>query len=104
MESPQSPSLPWGRIPRKIKGLSALISDFRANQQELIEPLDYEQWEDEDDLEIVQEDNSPGVAGRKPWAKKGAKRTKRRVISKDRRLHKINLSAPCSSIRNTCER
>jgi DNA replication and checkpoint protein len=94
VESPQSPSLTWGRVPKKIKGLSALISDFRANQQELIEPFDCEEWEDEDDLKIVLEDDSPGVAGRKPWAKKGAKRTKRRVISTNTRLRKLTVVRP----------
>jgi hypothetical protein len=43
--------------------------------------MDYEAWEDEDELKITQENDSPGVAGRKPWVKKGAKRSKRRVIS-----------------------
>ena len=83
IQSPQSPSLPWERLPTKIKGLSALISDFRANQQEDIEEIDHESWrdEDEDELRITQEHDSPGVAGRKPWMKKGAKRSKRRVIS-----------------------
>jgi DNA replication and checkpoint protein len=81
IQSPQSPSLPWERIPRKIKGLSALISDFRANQQETVEEMDHEAWEDNDELKITLQGNSPGVAGRKPWTKKGAKRSKRRVIS-----------------------
>jgi hypothetical protein len=40
-----------------------------------------EEWHDEDELKISKEDYSPGVAGRKPWMKKGAKRSKRRVIS-----------------------
>ena len=84
IQSPQSPSLPWEGLPARIKGLSALISDFRANQQESIEEVDHESWQDEDDegqLRITQEQDSPGVAGRKPWMKKGAKRSKRRVIS-----------------------
>lgn len=84
IQSPQSPSLPWQRLPTKVKGLSALISDFRANQQESIEDVDHETWQDEDDedeLRITQEHESPGVAGRKPWVKGGAKRSKRRVIS-----------------------
>ena len=81
IQSPQSPSLPWERIPSKIKGFSALISDFRANQQKTMEEMDHDAWEDDDELEITQEDDSPGVAGRKPWMKKGAKRSKRRVIS-----------------------
>lgn len=84
IQSPQSPSLPWERLPTTIKGLSALISDFRANQQEGIEEVDHESWQDDDDddeLRITQEHESPGVAGRKPWIKKGAKRSKRRVIS-----------------------
>jgi hypothetical protein len=81
VQSPQSPSLPWERIPGKIKGLSALISDFRANQQKTVEQMDCEEWHDEDALQISKDDDSPGVAGRKPWMKKGAKRSKRRVIS-----------------------
>ena len=81
IQSPQSPSLPWEGIPSKIKGFSALISDFRANQQKTVEEIDLEAWEDEDELKITQEHDSPGVAGRKPWMKKGAKRSKRRVIS-----------------------
>ena len=81
IQSPQSPSLPWERMPRTIKGLSALISDFRANQQEDLEEMANEAWvDDEDEFKITQEDDSPGVAGRKPWMKKGAKRSKRRVI------------------------
>jgi hypothetical protein len=78
-------------MPRKIKGLSALISDFRANQQGTVEKLDCQEWEDEDDLKIVQEHDSPGVAGRKPWVKKGAKRSKRRVISNPIRSSKPDL-------------
>ena len=81
IQSPQSPSLPWERLPSKIKGFSTLISDFRANQQESTEEIDHEAWEDEDELKITQEHDSPGVAGRKPWMKKGAKRSKRRVFS-----------------------
>jgi DNA replication and checkpoint protein len=81
IESPQSPSLPWKRIPGKIKGLSALINDYRANQQQTLEEVDHKAWEDEDELQITQESDSPGVAGRKPWVKTGAKRTTRRVIS-----------------------
>ena len=81
IQSPQSPSLPWERLPSKIKSFSALISDFRANQQDGVDEVDHEAWEDEDELKITQEHDSPGVAGRKPWMKKGAKRSKRRVIS-----------------------
>jgi hypothetical protein len=91
-------------MPRKIKGLSALISDFRANQLENVEKVDCEEWEDEDDLKILQENDSPGVAGRKPWAKKGAKRTKRRVISKYIQPSESNFSASRSSTGDTTER
>jgi hypothetical protein len=55
--------------------------------------MDYEAWEDEDELKITQENDSPGVAGRKPWVKKGAKRSKRRVISTPPRMEKANYSA-----------
>lgn len=97
VQSPQSPSLPWERIPSRIKGLSALISDFRANQQTTVEEIDCEAWHDEDDLKITDEHNSPGVAGRKPWMKKGAKRSKRRVISIIPHSPDTDSSASCSS-------
>src|SRR6202035_618462 len=53
VQSPQSPSLSWERIPSKIKGLSALISDFRANQQKTVKQMDCEEWHDEDELQIT---------------------------------------------------
>lgn len=68
-------------MPSRVKGLSTLISDFRANQQAPLDEIEQDVWDDEEDLKIVQEHDSPGVAGRKPWTKKGAKRSKRRVIS-----------------------
>jgi hypothetical protein len=43
--------------------------------------MDCEEWHNEDELKITKDDDSPGVAGRKPWMKKGAKHSKRRVIS-----------------------
>ena len=64
-----------------MKGLSALISDFRANRDVSLDEIDQDVWEDEDDIAVVYEHDSPGVASRKPWTKKGVKRSKRRVIS-----------------------
>ena len=81
LQSPQSPSLHWQRIPRQVKGLSALISDFRSNQQMLFNELECEAWQDEDELEIASLGDSPGVAGHKTWSKRGARRSTRRVIS-----------------------
>src|SRR5438046_1694578 len=47
IESPQSPLLLWERIPRKIKGFSALISDSRA--KEIVDEVDHESWKDEEE-------------------------------------------------------
>lgn len=104
LESPQSPSLPWKRIPGKIKGLSALISDYRANQQQDLEEADYEAWEDEDELQITQENDSPGVAGRKPWMKNASKRTTRRVISINSPRSQVDFSASGPTTRSSPKR
>jgi hypothetical protein len=78
IQSPKSPSVSWEVQSSKAKGLSALISDFRANQQCDFEELEYEEWrEDDDDLPIAEESNRPQLV----WQKKGAKRTRKRVIS-----------------------
>lgn len=83
INSPQSPSLPWERLPGKIKGFSALISDFKANQQHILkQEVEIEAWVDDDEEELkITEEAAPNATERKPWIKKGAKRTKRRVKS-----------------------
>jgi hypothetical protein len=81
------------KVPSRVKGLSALISDFRANQEAPLEEVDQDAWQDEEDIQVVQEHDSPGVAGRKPWAKKGAKRSKRRVISTPPLLWLLSLTS-----------
>lgn len=96
IQSPQSPSVSWQRLPRTVKGLSDLICDFRANRQEL-EEFELVAWEDEDELVVTQEHDTAEASEGKPWVKKGAKRSKRRVICIAIPRETLINSASCSS-------
>lgn len=82
VRSPQSPSLPWEKIPSNIKGLSALISDFKANQHQISdeEQVQFTEFQNEIGDSLMSGDEGADIP-LKIWTKKGAKRTTRRIRS-----------------------
>jgi hypothetical protein len=83
VQSPQSPSLPWQRLPGKVKSFSALISDFKTNQCAAVDEITEGSLnEDDEPHRFSSPPASLGPSNGISWKKKGAKRTTRRVMSK----------------------
>jgi DNA replication regulator SLD2 len=106
IQSPQSPSLPWEKIPSNVKGLSALIGDFKANQHQISDDEHYQcdEFLDHDHSPLMSQDDAPETVQTKTWTKRGAKRTTRRVKSSQLSGHLSDVSATSSAAGNSPER